>query len=501
MLGSTHVVQVPTQIVIFGASGDLTGRKLIPAIVDAAQRRLFRAPVQVIGVDLRALSSEAWREELQPKIAASQAKIWQELAPNVHYHSIGDGSAAAFTHLRRHLDELAGPEKAVVGRLFHLALRPSLFASTVESLAHAGMLKDDPLRIEGWRRVIIEKPFGTDLPTAQWLNLTLGHHLREEQIYRIDHYLGKETVQNILAFRFENAIFEPIWSSKNVESVEISVCETLGMESGRGKYYDTAGGLRDMVQNHLMQLLCLVAMEPPTSLDAEDVRAEKVKVLRALEAFESPGDVWRNVVRGQYVAAGGDCGYLEEQGVAADSQTETYVAIRARIHNWRWAGVPFFLRTGKRMAKRYSEIVVRFRVPPADLFQGPTPADVCRLRPNTLVFRIQPDEGIRLTFMVKQPGFSRIMRQATLGFDYKDLFPGDSPDPYERLLLDAVAGHATLFIRGDEAEAAWRFADSIRAGWTAGGAPPPVPYASGTNGPALADDLFQGCEGVWAQGE
>ncbi len=501
MLSAPVSVQVPTQIVIFGASGDLTGRKLIPAIVEAACRRAFLAPVQVIGVDLRPLSSEAWRAELQPKIAASQLRIWDELAPNVHYHSIGDSSPEAFEHLRSHLDELAGPEHGVVGRLFHLALKPALFAATIESLANAGMLQDDPLRIEAWRRVVIEKPFGSDLATAQWLNLMLRRHLREEQIYRIDHYLGKETVQNILAFRFENAIFEPIWSSQNVESVEISVCETLGLASGRGKYYDGAGALRDMVQNHLMQLLCLVAMEPPTSLDAEAVRTEKVKVLKALEAFADPQDVWRNVVRGQYQAAGGGCGYLEEDGVSADSTTESYVAIRARIHNWRWAGVPFFLRTGKRLHKRYSEIVVRFRVPPADLFSGPTPADICRLRPNTLVFRIQPDEGIRLTFIVKQPGLGHIMRQATLGFDYKDLFPGDSPDPYERLLLDAVAGQATLFIRGDEAEAAWRFADSIRVGWNADGAPPPVPYASGTGGPGAADELFRGCEGVWGRGE
>lgn len=500
MLPVPGSVQVPTQIVIFGASGDLTSRKLIPAIVEAACRRAFNAPVQVIGVDLRPMSSEAWRGELEGKIAATQQHIWRELAPNVHYHFIGDSSPAAFGHLRRHLDELAGPMKAVVGRLFHLALKPALFAPTIEALAHAGMLKDDPLRIEAWRRVVIEKPFGADLATAQWLNLTLRRHLREEQIYRIDHYLGKETVQNILAFRFENAIFEPIWSSRHVESVEISVCETLGMESGRGRYYDGAGALRDMVQNHLMQLLCLVAMEPPTSLDAEAVRTEKVKVLKALEAFQDPQDVWQNVVRGQYHAAGGMPGYLEEEGVAADSVTESYVAIRARIHNWRWAGVPFFLRTGKRMHQRYSEIVVRFRVPPADLFSGPTPADICRLRPNTLTFRIQPDEGIRLSFMVKQPGLGHIMRQATLGFDYKDLFPGDSPDPYERLLLDAVAGQATLFIRGDEAEAAWRFADSIRAGWNAEGAPPPLSYPAGAAGPVLADELFHGCEGVWGRG-
>ena len=493
-------LQIPTQIVIFGALGDLTARKLIPAIVDAARRRAFRAPVQVIGVDLRAMTGEEWRAELLPKLQADQAATWQELAPNVHYHSIGDGSPAAFKALRKHLDELAGPHHHVAGRLFHLALRPALFAQTIESLAAQGMLKDDPLRIEAWRRVVIEKPFGTDLATAQWLNLTLRRHVREDQIYRIDHYLGKETVQNILAFRFQNAIFEAIWSRQHIESIEISVCETLGMESGRGRYYDTAGALRDMVQNHLMQLLCLVAMEPPTSLDAESVRNEKVKVLQALEAFREPEDVWRNVVRGQYVPAGGHPGYLHEEGVAADSQTESYVAIRAHVYNWRWAGVPFFLRTGKCMHRRYSEIIVRFRAPPADLFGGPTPEDVCRLRPNMLVFHIQPEEGIRLSFLVKQPGHGHIMRPATLGFDYKDLFPGDSPDPYERLLLDAVAGQPTLFIRGDEAEAAWRFTDSIRAGWNAAGAPPPLPYPVGTSGPPEADELFRGCEGVWGRG-
>ena len=491
---------VPTQIVIFGALGDLTSRKLIPALVDAAHRRAFAAPVQVIGVDVRPLSTEGWREELHPKIEQAHPGLWRELAPNVHYHCIGDGSPAQFAHLGAHLDALAGPLAAVAGRLFHLALRPTLFAQTVESLAAADMLRDDPLRAEGWRRVVIEKPFGSDLATAQWLNMTLRRHLREEQIYRIDHYLGKETVQNILAFRFENAIFEAIWSRQHIESVEISVCETLGMESGRGRYYDTAGALRDMVQNHLMQLLCLVAMEPPTSLEAEAVRSEKVQVLQSLEAFRDPSDVWRNVVRGQYQPGDGHLGYLEEEGVDPASQTESFVAIRARIHNWRWAGVPFFLRTGKRMKQRYSEIIVRFRVPPADLFRGPLPEDICRLRPNQLVFRIQPDEGIRLTFMVKQPGLGHVMRSATLGFDYKDLFPGDSPDPYQRLLLDAVAGQATLFIRGDEAEAAWRFADSIRAGWTAPDAPPPVPYAAGSDGPVPADELFRGCEGVWGRG-
>ena len=256
--------------------------------------------------------------------------------------------------LFRSLDDLAGPEAAVVGRLFYLALKPSLFGATVEAMDAQGMLRSDPLRAEAWRRVVVEKPFGTDLATSQWLNLTLRRHLREDQIYRIDHYLGKETVQNILAFRFENAIFEPIWNRQTIESVEISVCEELGMEQGRGAYYDTAGALRDMMANHLMQLLCLVAMEPPGSLDAEAVRDEKVQVLKSLLPFESPEQVWRDVVRGQYVArpTEEERGYLQEPGVDPRSLTETYVAVRARIHNWRWAGVPFLLRTGHRKSTR-----------------------------------------------------------------------------------------------------------------------------------------------------
>jgi len=494
---------VPAQIVIFGASGDLTARKLIPAIADNARLRLFRAPVQVIGVGRRQLTTEAWIAELEHFFSPEQREILPELAPNLHYYGIGESTHADFEGLKAYLDELAGPYQDVVGRLFYLALKPALFAPTVESLAACAMLASDELRVEGWRRVLIEKPFGFDLGTAQWLNITLRRHLREDQIYRIDHYLGKETVQNILAFRFENAIFEPVWSRQHVESVEISVCEQLGMESGRGGYYDTAGALRDMVQNHLMQLLCLVAMEAPIAIDAEAVRSEKVKVLRSLEPFRTPDDVWQNVVRGQYTRGQVDGGpnYLDEEGVAAGSHTETYVAIRARIHNYRWNGVPFFLRTGKRLAKRYSEIVLRFRTPPADLFAGPNfGGDACRLRPNELIFRIQPDEGIRISFQVKQPGPGHIMRQAALGFDYKDLFKEESPPPYQRLLLDALNGKATLFIRGDEAEAAWRFADSIRQGWQAPGAPPPVQYLAGSMGPSQADALFRGCEGSWGTG-
>lgn len=489
---------LPCQIVIFGATGDLAARKLIPAVVDNARAAAFPFPVQVIGVARSKLTSQAWRTELAGWLSPEQAALWPELAPNIHYVSIGESTADDYARLRSELDALAGPFAEQCGRLFYLSLKPALFAPTVEKLAEQHMLQHEKLHAHGWRRVLVEKPFGTDLGTAQWLNLTLRRHLREDQIYRIDHYLGKETVQNLLAFRFQNAIFEPLWTREHIESVEISVCETLGMESGRGGYYDTAGALRDMVANHLLQLLALVAMEAPLSMDADVVRNEKYKVLSALEPYRDADDVARNVVRAQYLGSADQPGYLQEAGVPAESQTETFVALRARIHSWRWNGVPFLLRTGKRLAKRFSEIVIRFRTPPIDLFHGPMPDGVCRLRPNSLTLRIQPQEGMRLSFLVKQPGPSNIMRQANLGFDYGELFPGETPPAYQRLLLDACLGNATLFLRGDEAEASWRFCDSVREGWK--GAPPPVPYESGGNGPAQADELFRGCEGTWSAG-
>ena len=491
----------PVQVVIFGASGDLTARKLVPALCENALRRAFAAPVQVIGVARSPLTSEAWREQLYAWLDARQRSVWDEFAPNVHYVAADVSNPRGVEELDEALRELAGPYAAVAGRLYYLALKPSLFAPTVEALSAAGMLSSDPLRSECWRRVVIEKPFGTDLATAQWLNLVLGKHLREDQLYRIDHYLGKETVQNILAFRFQNAIWEPLWNRQHIETVQISVCEAVAV-GDRGGYFDGTGALRDMVQNHIMQLLALVAMEAPTSMDAEAVRSEKVKVLQALVPLSPAETAWQAVVRGQYSGHGGGehriAGYHEEHGVPADSQTETFVAIRAQIHNWRWNGVPFILRTGKAMHRRYTEVVIRFHAPPADLFGGPAAAEVCRSRPNELVIRIQPDEGIRIRFMVKQPGPGAVMQQTSLGFDYRDVFHERSPEAYERLLLDAIEGNPTLFIRGDEAEASWRFCDAIRDAWRTPGAPPPLPYPAGSMGPAAAAALFRGCEGTWA---
>ncbi len=489
------------QIVIFGASGDLTSRKLIPALLRNHIDGAFDAPVQVIGVSRSDRSSEAWRDTLATHLDERQREAWSDFASQVHWRAadVTDPHHVAALHdALDALSEAAGGTAQDTGRLFYLALKPALFAPVVANLGEAHMLACDA---EGpaWRRVVIEKPFGTDLCTAQALNRDLLAWLREDQIFRIDHYLGKETVQNLLTLRFQNTIFEPLWNRKHVESVEISVCETVAMEGRRGAYYDTAGALRDMVQNHLMQVLTLVAMEPPASLHADAVRNEKVKVIESLRPF-TPEDIDQNVVRAQYVAGTTrDRGYLQEPGVAPDSRTETYVAIRALVDNWRWSGVPFLLRTGKALHRRFTEVILRFRSPPVDLINGPVAGDVCALRPNALRLLIQPEEGVRLSFLVKEPGPGMVMRFADLGFDYGQLDAGETPPAYQRLLLDALEGNPTLFLRRDEVEAAWAFIDGIRSGWTQS-EQPVATYAAGSSGPSESDALFHGCEGTWTWG-
>lgn len=487
------------QIVIFGASGDLTARKLIPSLLRNFAEGALDVDLQVIGVARSEKTDASWREELDAWISEDLKEAWTRFAPNLAWVQADSAKPEDLARLEAHLDEHApgGPQK--VGRLFYLALAPHLFASTVAALAERGMVHSDPEEQVAWRRVVVEKPFGTDLKSARQLNTSLLHHLREEQIFRIDHYLGKETVQNILSLRFQNAIFEPLWNRKHVESVEISVCETVAMEGKRGAYYDKAGASRDMLQNHVLQVLALVAMEPPSSMRADAVRNEKVKVLEALRAF-TPQEVDEYVVRGRYEASDSrDKGYLDEYGVAPDSTTETYFSTRALIDNWRWSGVPFLLRTGKALNKRFTEVVLRFRTPPLDLLNGPIPGDACPLRPNDLRLLVQPEEGLRLSFLVKRPGAGMIMQRSELGFDYSDLDAGETPEAYQRLLLDAIKGSATLFIRGDEVEAAWRFVDAIRAGWTTNGSPVHG-YPAGSRGPKIADELFHGCEGIWSDG-
>jgi glucose-6-phosphate 1-dehydrogenase len=512
VLNQEASVPVPSQVVIFGASGDLTARKLIPALASLAQKKKPEAGFSVIGCARRPKSDQSFRDELRQEMPDELKPAFDVLAPQLFYAQCDVGSAADLARLSTRLDSLPGGREA--GRLFYLSLKPELFAEAAEQLGAAGLLrseKDSP----AWRRVIIEKPFGHDLESGAELNQRLHQQLREDQLYRIDHYLGKETVQNLLGLRFHNAIFEPIWNSDHVELVQITVAEDLGMESGRGGYYDGTGALRDMMQNHMLQILSFVAMEPPSSLEAPAIRAQKLAVLQGLRA-PWPEEAATEIVRAQYTAGeiGGRPvkGYLEEEGIAPGSQTESYVAVRAEIDSWRWAGVPFLLRHGKRLAKKFTEVQVQFKTPPLQLFNRPEGMNesefrrklrdgvLCQMRPNVLSLSIQPREAISLSFGVKTPGNAMVMAPARLNFDYKDRFGGTTAPAYERLLLDALQGDPTLFIHAAEIEASWRFADNVRSGFFAPGGPELRSYAAGSWGPAQSDELFHGCEGGWSRG-
>ncbi|MFT7622579.1 MAG: glucose-6-phosphate 1-dehydrogenase, partial [Myxococcota bacterium] len=349
------------QVVIFGASGDLTARKLIPALFANHSQGALSEPIQVIGVARRPKEDAEFRRDLRTWIPEAEQSAFDAFAESIVYQRGDSTDQESMVALKARLDALAGDGAATVGRLFYLALKPTLFGPTVRALSALEMLACERDSEIGWRRVVVEKPFGRDFASARALNTELQEVLREDQILRIDHYLGKETVQNILAFRFQNAIFEPLWNRDHIESVEISVCEQVTMAGGRGGYYDTAGAMRDMLQNHVMQVLALIAMDAPNSMEADEVRGQKVRVLEALSRF-TPERVRRDVVRAQYSAGDGRVGYLEEEGVGSDSQTETFTAIRANVQNWRWNGVPFLLRTGKGLAGRYTDVTLRFRV-------------------------------------------------------------------------------------------------------------------------------------------
>jgi glucose-6-phosphate 1-dehydrogenase len=479
----------PCVLVIFGATGDLTWRKLMPALSDLAHDGLLPASFVVVCVARRAKSDQEFRAELATGVArkseSSQAGF-AALAERIFYHRSTFEDAAGYEALRTRLAEIDAVHGTAGNRIFYLATPPDAYPVILERLSSSGLSSERDGR---FARVIIEKPFGHDLASARQLNAQVSAAFHERQVFRIDHYLGKETVQNILAMRFANLIFEPLWNEKFVDHIQITVAESIGIGS-RGNYFERAGIVRDMIQNHLLQVLTLVAMEPPVSLDADAVRDEKVKVLRALRSFE-PSEVAHCVVRGQYgpgSLGGVDVpGYLGESDVAPDSRTETYAAVRLEVNNWRWAKTPFFLRAGKRMPRRVTEVAIHFKRPPHRLFDSGSR----QLRRNVLLLRVQPDEGVSLRFASKVPGPHVRLRDVRMDFRYGTSFGAQSPDAYERLLLDAMVGDSTLFARRDEVEEAWRIVDSIVAGWQHDAAPP-LRYAAGTWGPVEADRLLDG---------
>jgi glucose-6-phosphate 1-dehydrogenase len=484
----------PCCLVIFGATGDLAKRKLFPALYNLALQHLLPGGFSVVGFSRQNLSDEEFRSRMLDGInefsrnKPADAAVWQTFAEGVTYVQGDFGNQERFDALAKHLDQVDRDRGTAGNRLFYLATPPSAFSQIVARLGEAGMGRQRGSD-RGWTRVVVEKPFGRDLETARQLNDELHKVYDENQIYRIDHYLGKETVQNILVFRFGNGIFEPIWNRNYVDNVQITVAESIGIE-GRGGYYEEAGALRDMVENHMMQLLSLVCMEPPVAFDAGSVRDEKAKVVRSIRPID-PDELLSSTVRGQY----GDGwigdehvpGYRQEAGVAPDSTVETFVALKFFIENWRWAGVPFYLRHGKALPRQSTEIAVTFKAPPQGLFAGITGEPP---ESNVLVLRIQPDEGIALRFAAKVPGPVVQLREVEMDFLYGASFGVQSPDAYETLLLDCMLGDSSLFTRSDEVDAAWRLFSRIQEGWK-DSPPTDLPnYAAGTWGPTAADELI-----------
>jgi glucose-6-phosphate 1-dehydrogenase len=481
----------PCTVVIFGAAGDLTKRKLLPALYNLRANGLLAAECAIVGVTRKAKTHEAFREEQSEDLrqfatGTVDGAVWAGLRHALYYQAGEFTDPATYTALATLLAEVAVRHRTGGHVLFYLAVPPSFFGEIVRRLGEAGLVRTEPGG--PWRRTVVEKPFGRDLASARALNTELAAWLREDQIYRIDHYLGKETVQNLLVFRFANGLFEPIWDRRYIDHVQLTVAETVGVED-RGNYYETAGVVRDMIQNHMFQLLALVAMEPPISFEADAVRDEKVKVLHAIRPL-TPAEVLERTVRGQYGAgaAGGHAavGYRQEPKVAPGSTTETFAAMKLYVENWRWAGVPFYLRSGKRLARRDTEIVIQFRRPPLWLFEQ---ASIDTIEPNRLIMHIQPDEGIEVQIKAKRPGTAVRLDTVKLDFSYKDFGETSAATGYERLLYDAMTGDSTLFHRTDMVEAAWKIATPILEAWAA---TPPADfpnYAAWSWGPAAADWL------------
>ena len=482
----------PCTVVIFGASGDLTKRKLLPALYRLTQERLLPAEFAILGFSRSPMSHEEFRGKMKDAILTySEAKrvdeaVWQSFAQGIYYISGDINDPDCYKRMNGLLDQIDRERGTAGNRVFYLSVAPSLYSEAIEQLGAADLARPKP---GSWTLIIIEKPFGHDLESAKQLNTDVAKVFEEEQVYRIDHYLGKETVQNLLVFRFANGIFEPIWNHRYIDHVQITNAEAIGVE-GRGGYYETAGVLRDMIQNHVFQVLSLVAMEPPISLSANAVRDEKIKAMQAVRPIPVEA-VAEYVVRGQYGpgSVGGKevPGYRQEQDVNPESATDTFVALKLYFDNWRWAGVPFYIRSAKRMPKRVTEIAIHFKQAPHLLFRN-IPSQ--QLEPNVLVVRIQPDEGITLRVGAKVPGQITRIRWVNMDFRYGASFGVSSPEAYERLLLDCILGDSTLYARRDMTERGWEIVMPILEAWQS--AKPSFPnYEAGTWGPEAADELLE----------
>jgi glucose-6-phosphate 1-dehydrogenase len=497
----------PATIVIFGGSGDLSKRKLVPALYELHAENQLPPETAIVGYARTGESDDTYRAEMKAAVAEFarkkpvDEKVWSEFASRLFFFRGDFGVPKHVEELKTRIEKIEKERKLPGNRLYYLAIPPSAIGTVVKNLGDAGFVypvKGGPQETPGapvpsdsgpWSRVIVEKPFGKDLETARALNEELSTVFRERQIFRIDHYLGKETTQNILVFRLGNGLFEPLWNRRYVDHVQITVAESIGVE-GRGRFYEEAGIFRDIVQNHMLQLLCLVAMEPPVAFEPNAVRDEKVKVLRALKP-QAPEEILRDTVRGQYSPGMVDgipaIGYRQEKDVHPMSLRDTYAAWKVQVENWRWAGVPFYLRAGKRMPKRVTEIAIQFRTPPIAFFRR---AGVAQQEPNTLILRIQPDEGIALRFGAKEPGATMKIDPVKMDFHYSQFFGTSQPEAYERLLMDAIHGDSTLFARRDEVEAAWEHCTPVLDTWREN-PPPDMPnYEAGTWGPEAAVGLL-----------
>lgn len=486
-------IHQPFTMVIFGASGDLTERKLVPALYHLASGGHLPHQFAVIGMARRGWTDEFLREQMRKAVVDAlgdqnvDETVWRDFAKRLFYVQGDATDAASFERLEKRIQDISNEQQAELSanRLYYLATLPSLYPELITRLGELEQSRSN----RGWCRVIVEKPFGRDLQSAVSLNRLLARYFDENQVYRIDHYLGKETVQNIMVMRFANSLFEPVWNRRYIDNVQITVSETLGV-GHRGAYYEEAGAIRDMVQNHLLQILALVAMEPPGSFAADAVRNEKVKVLNSIPVPDIQA-VAQNTIRAQYTSGFVDgqevAGYLDEPHIAPDSRTETYVAWRLTVENWRWADVPFYLQTGKRLKERTSRVAVFFKRPPDLPFQR---SAVEGLHPNCLILNLQPDEGITLSLRAKVPGPQIRIKNVNMDFTYKEAFKERSPDAYEHLLLEAMAGDTTMFTRDDEVEAAWKLITAVTDSWE-NQAGPLHTYPAGSTGPKEKHSLLE----------